>query len=72
MFRLYDSYIIDVVDNVDGMNKQEIKKFELELRDDIVFTLSKLDETLIKNNSDLSSGRPQEIDLVYFPTTNAF
>ena len=44
-----DSYIIEMyVDNVDGyMGEQEIiKKFGLELRDDIVFTLSKLDEAL--------------------------
>jgi len=56
------------------MGEQEIiKKFGLELRDDIVFTLSKLRwETLIKNNSDLVADRPQEGDLVYFPTTNAF
>ena len=71
-----DSYIIEMyVDNVDGyMGEQEIiKKFGLELRDDIVFTLSKLRwETLIKNNSDLTADRPQEGDLVYFPTTNAF
>ena len=41
-----DSYIIEMyVDNVDGyMGEQEIiKKFGLELRDDIVFTLSKQD-----------------------------
>ena len=71
-----DSYIIEMyVDNGDGyMGEQEIiKKFGLELRDDIVFTLSKLRwETLIKNNSDLTADRPQEGDLVYFPTTNAF
>ena len=71
-----DSYIIEMyVDNVDGyMGEQEIiKKFGLELRDDIVFTLTKLRwETLIKNNSDLTADRPQEGDLVYFPTTNAF
>ena len=71
-----DSYIIEMyVDNTDGyMGEQEIiKKFGLELRDDIVFTLSKLRwETLIKNNSDLTAERPQEGDLVYFPTTNAF
>ena len=71
-----DSYIIEMyVDNTDGyMGEQEIiKKFGLELRDDIVFTLSKLRwETLIKNNSDLTADRPQEGDLVYFPTTNAF
>ena len=45
------------VDNIDGyMGEQEIiKKFGLELRDDIVFTLSKLRwETLVKNNSDLT------------------
>ena len=71
-----DSYIIEMyVDNVDGyMGEQEIiKKFGLELRDDIVFTLSKLRwERLIKNNSDLVADRPQEGDLVYFPTTKAF
>ena len=71
-----DSYIIEMyVDNSDGyMGEQEIiKKFGLELRDDIVFTLSKLRwETLVKNNSDLTAERPQEGDLVYFPTTNAF
>ena len=71
-----DSYIIEMyVDNVDGyMGEQEIiKKFGLELRDDIVFTLSKTRwETLVKNNSDLTAERPQEGDLVYFPTTNAF
>ena len=63
------------VDDTDGyMGEQEIiKKFGLELRDDIVFTLSKLRwETLVKNNSDLTAERPQEGDLVYFPTTNAF
>ena len=71
-----DSYIIEMyVDNTDGyMGEQEIiKKFGLELRDDIVFTVSKLRwEMLIKNNSDLVADRPQEGDLVYFPTTNAF
>ena len=72
-----DSYIIEMyVDNVDGyMGEQEIiKKFGLELRDDIVFTLSKLRwETLISNNSDLQTTlRPNEGDLVYFPTTKAF
>ena len=29
-------------------------------------------ETLISNNGDLVAERPQEGDLVYFPTTNAF
>ena len=71
-----DSYIIEMyVDNTDGyMGEQEIiKKFGLELRDDIVFTLSKTRwESLVKNNSDLTAERPQEGDLVYFPTTNAF
>ena len=71
-----DSYIIEMyVDNVDGyMGEQEIiKKFGLELRDDITFIVSKLRwETLISNNSDLVVERPQEGDLVYFPTTNAF
>ena len=63
------------VDNTDGyMGEQEIiKKFGLELRDDIVFTVSKSRwETLVGNNSDLTTDRPQEGDLVYFPTTNAF
>ena len=71
-----DSYIIEMyVDNTDGyMGEQEIiKKFGLELRDDIKFTVSKLRwETLISNNGDLVAERPQEGDLVYFPTTNAF
>ena len=71
-----DSYIIEMyVDNSDGyMGEQEIiKKFGLELRDDIRFTLSKLRwEQLVKNNSDLVAERPQEGDLVYFPTTKAF
>ena len=71
-----DSYIIEMyVDNTDGyMGEQEIiKKFGLELRDDIVFTVSKARwETLVGNNSDLTTDRPQEGDLVYFPTTNAF
>ena len=72
-----DSYIIEMyVDNTDGyMGEQEIiKKFGLELRDDIVFTVSKLRwETLISNNSDLQTTlRPNEGDLVYFPTTKAF
>ena len=71
-----DSYIIEMyVDNTDGyMGEQEIiNKFGLELRDDIKFTVSKLRwETLISNNSDLVAERPQEGDLVYFPTTNAF
>ena len=63
------------MDNSDGyMGEQEIiKKFGLELRDDIRFTLSKLRwEQLIKKNSDLVAERPQEGDLVYFPTTKAF
>ena len=71
-----NSYIIEMyVDNADGyMGEQEIiKKFGLELRDDIRFTLSKLRwEQLVKNNSDLVVERPQEGDLVYFPTTKAF
>ena len=72
-----DSYMIEMyVDNTDGyMGEQEIiKKFGLELRDDIVFTVSKLRwETLISNNSDLQTTlRPNEGDLVYFPTTKAF
>ena len=71
-----DSYIIEMyVDNTDGyMGEQEIiKKFGLELRDDITFIVSKLRwETLISNNADLVTERPQEGDLVYFPTTNAF
>jgi hypothetical protein len=71
-----DSYIIEMyVDNSDGyMGEQEIiKKFGLELRDDITFIVSKLRwETLISNNGDLVAERPQEGDLVYFPTTNAF
>jgi hypothetical protein len=71
-----DSYIIEMyVDNTDGyMGEQEIiNKFGLELRDDIKFTVSKLRwGTLVSNNSDLVTGRPQEGDLVYFPTTNAF
>ena len=72
-----DSYIIEMyVDNTDGyMGEQEIiKKFGLELRDDIKFTVSKLRwETLISNNSDLQNTlRPNEGDLVYFPTTKAF
>ena len=63
------------VDNTDGyMGEQEIiKKFGLELRDDIKFTVSKLRwETLVSNNDDLVADRPQEGDLVYFPTTKAF
>ena len=71
-----DSYIIEMyVDNTDGyMGEQEIiNKFGLELRDDIKFTVSKLRwETLISNNGDLVAERPQEGDLVYFPTTKAF
>ena len=72
-----DSYIIEMyVDNTDGyMGENEIiKKFGLELRDDIKFTVSKLRwETLISNNSDLQNTlRPNEGDLVYFPTTKAF
>ena len=71
-----DSYIIEMyVDNTDGyMGEQEIiKKFGLELRDDIKFTVSKLRwETLVSNNADLVAERPQEGDLVYFPTTKAF
>ena len=69
-----DSYIIEMyVDNTDGyMGEQEIiNKFGLEY--DIKFTVSKLRwETLISNNGDLVAERPQEGDLVYFPTTNAF
>jgi len=72
-----DSYIIEMyVNDTDGfMGEQEIiKKFGLELRDDIKFTVSKLRwETLISNNSDLqNTTRPNEGDLVYFPTTKAF
>ena len=52
-----DSYIIEMyVDNSDGyMGEQEIiKKFGLELRDDIQFTVSKLRwETLVGNNLSL-------------------
>jgi hypothetical protein len=66
-----DSYIIEMyVDNTDGyMGDQEIiKKFGLELRDDITFVVSKLRwETLVSNNSDLVVERPQEGDLVYHP-----
>ena len=56
------------------MGEEEIiKKFGLELRDDITFTVSKLRwESLVGNNSDLVAERPQEGDLVYFPTTKAF
>jgi len=72
-----DSYIIEMyVDNTDGyMGEQEIiKKFGLELRDDIKFTVSKLRwETLVSNNTDLQeSSRPNEGDIVYFPNTKAF
>ena len=72
-----DSYIIEMyVDNSDGyMGEQEIiKKFGLELRDDITFTVSKSRwETLVSNNTDLQTSlRPNEGDLVYFPTTKAF
>ena len=71
-----DSYIIEMyVDNTGAyMGEEEIiKKFGLELRDDITFTVSKLRwETLVGNNSDLVAERPQEGDLVYFPTTRAF
>ena len=72
-----DSYIIEMyVDNSDGyMGEEEIiKKFGLELRDDVTFVVSKLRwETLISNNTDLqTSERPNEGDLVYFPTTKAF
>ena len=62
-----DSYIIEMyVDNTDGyMGEQEIiKKFGLELRDDITFTVSKLRwESLVGNNSDLVAERPQEVIL---------
>jgi len=56
------------------MGEQEIiKKFGLELRDDIKFTVSKLRwETLVSNNGDLVADRPQEGDIVYFPTTKAY
>ena len=72
-----DSYIIEMyVDNSDGyMGEQEIiKKFGLELRDDITFVVSKLRwETLISNNANLQTTlRPNEGDLVYFPTSKAF
>ena len=72
-----DSYMIEMyVDNTDGyMGEQEIiKKFGLELRDDIKFTVSKLRwDMLISNNSDLQTTlRPNEGDIVYFPTTKAF
>ena len=71
-----DSYIIEMyVDNTDGyMGEQEIiKKFGLELRDDIKFTVSKLRwETLVSNNSDLVAERPQEGDLIYFPLTSNY
>mgnify|MGYP000445152662 CR=1 FL=1 len=72
-----DSYIIEMyVDNSDGyMGEQEIiKKFGLELRDDITFVVSKARwETLISSNTDLQTTlRPNEGDLVYFPTSKAF
>ena len=64
------------VDNSTGyMGDQEIiKRFGLELRDDITFVVSKARwETLISSNTDLqTSKRPNEGDLVYFPTSKAF
>ena len=69
-----DSYIIEMyVDNSDGyMGEQEIiKKFGLELRDDIRFTLSKSRwETLVKNNSDLLLKNKNWPSL--FPDNNIF
>jgi len=72
-----DSYIIEMyVDNTQGyMGDQEIiKRFGLELRDDITFVVSKLRwDRLISSNTDLqTTKRPNEGDLVYFPTTKAF
>ena len=72
-----DSYIIEMyVDNSTGyMGDQEIiKRFGLELRDDTTFVVSKARwETLVSNNTDLqTSKRPNEGDLVYFPTSKAF
>ena len=71
-----DSYIIEMYVELDDgyMGENEIiKKFGLELRDDITFVISKLRwETLISNNGDLVAERPQEGDLVYFPTTKKF
>ena len=72
-----DSYIIEMyVDNSTGyMGDQEIiKRFGLELRDDTTFVVSKTRwETLVSNNADLqTTKRPNEGDLVYFPTSKAF
>ena len=72
-----DSYIIEMyVDNSTGyMGDQEIiKRFGLELRDDTTFVVSKSRwDTLVSNNTDLqTSKRPNEGDLVYFPTSKAF
>ena len=72
-----DSFIIEMyVDNSTGyMGDQEIiKRCGLELRDDTTFVVSKARwETLVSNNTDLqTSKRPNEGDLVYFPTSKAF
>tara|TARA_B100001996_G_scaffold175517_1_gene134023 strand:+ start:986 stop:1792 length:807 start_codon:yes stop_codon:yes gene_type:complete len=72
-----DAYAIEMyVENTDGFaGEQEIiRKFGLELRDDITLVVSKtrwLQTTEIDNNL-IEDSRPNEGDLVWFPRVNAF
>jgi hypothetical protein len=72
-----DAYAIEMyVENTDGFaGEQEIiRKFGLELRDDITLVVSKtrwLQTTEIENNLIVDS-RPNEGDLIWFPRVNAF
>ena len=71
------AYIMEMyVENTDGFaGEQEIiRKFGLELRDDISLVVSKMrwEQVLQSENNLIESTRPNEGDLVWFPRVNAF
>tara|TARA_S200000501_G_scaffold336819_1_gene342450 strand:- start:1979 stop:2782 length:804 start_codon:yes stop_codon:yes gene_type:complete len=71
------AYIMEMyVENTDGFaGEQEIiRKFGLELRDDISLVVSKMrwEQVLQSENNLIESSRPNEGDLVWFPRVNAF
>ena len=71
------AYIMEMyVENTDGFaGEQEIiRKFGLELRDDISLVVSKMrwEKVLEAENNLIESTRPNEGDLIWFPRVNAF
>ena len=71
------AYIMEMyVENTDGFaGEQEIiRKFGLELRDDISLVVSKMrwEQVLQSENNLIETSRPNEGDLVWFPRVNAF